>query len=645
MKCNQLRSELALVAFGLGRDEKSDEWTDHLHQCERCERELSKLKELILVGDSEPVTSESEDQLWSVISARIDVEGEDSIEEKVAAPLVIGLTCTYCHDLLPRFEARYCGSCLAPHHGDCFRLYGRCATLGCDETRVVQATVEEPVRQARGAQKLFPWLGVMIVVGGAAAFTGAKLTRDFLIETPQPPVVAVKARGRRSEIPEPVAADIDDVNARLAKVKNEEEFDKQRSLAAGELAGLAAAEFNLKEAKEIIQSLETEQFGKAIAHLNAIPKKSKFAKEARAWRDFVVVEQSINKAREHFASGERTAALEGLSKAIKNRVLTKDTRKRVENRIEYYKSIDNSLQRISMAFKGRDYKEAKRLLQAMMLNSELVGYHLKLVQELLRSLGPDMKRVSPSLHPDVVTGWRWKKDAFQLYWTPSSKNRFVQPVSRAITRLVRNGGPGVSVGYFTEAFSPREEEDCIFRRDCATGDDNYEIIVKARFLEALKPYFDVQNVSEFKARRSFSMKAMKRQYEKSQKQNQYLIEGCSIVGGQLDIESITCMNQSLEFKLKAVGGSYSVLDKIEVFRRVVGEKKYTQLLNMNPEKGTSFKDTTAESGTVYQYLIRAKSLPDLEHPVLRKIRDLDATKVLVWELELGPVKMFAVERD
>lgn len=50
----------------------------------------------------------------------------------------VTLRCTYCHDDLARDDAAFCATCLAPHHGGCQRLHGRCAAPGCDERAVVR---------------------------------------------------------------------------------------------------------------------------------------------------------------------------------------------------------------------------------------------------------------------------------------------------------------------------------------------------------------------------------------------------------------------------------------------------------------------------------------------------------------------------
>lgn len=61
-------------------------------------------------------------------------------EQRVAAPARarVVLRCTYCHDDLARDEAAFCATCLAPHHGACQRLHGRCAAPGCCERAVVR---------------------------------------------------------------------------------------------------------------------------------------------------------------------------------------------------------------------------------------------------------------------------------------------------------------------------------------------------------------------------------------------------------------------------------------------------------------------------------------------------------------------------
>lgn len=67
------------------------------------------------------------------------------------------LHCTFCHGDFEE-EPAYCGTCLAPHHSDCFSEHGSCVALGCTETRVVERRVPRADRRVEvdsGARGLF----------------------------------------------------------------------------------------------------------------------------------------------------------------------------------------------------------------------------------------------------------------------------------------------------------------------------------------------------------------------------------------------------------------------------------------------------------------------------------------------------------
>jgi len=96
---------------------------------------------------------------------------------------VILVSCSYCRDGLERGATVYCASCLAPHHGDCFREHGRCSVMGCGETQIVRATGhrDEPAepaeprapRRPRRWRRRAGW-GLVVLAGGAvAAYSGS----------------------------------------------------------------------------------------------------------------------------------------------------------------------------------------------------------------------------------------------------------------------------------------------------------------------------------------------------------------------------------------------------------------------------------------------------------------------------------------
>lgn len=54
--------------------------------------------------------------------------------------------CVYCHDDLSLEERRFCASCLAPHHAECWIEHGLCSAPGCGQVRVLRP--ELPEREA-----------------------------------------------------------------------------------------------------------------------------------------------------------------------------------------------------------------------------------------------------------------------------------------------------------------------------------------------------------------------------------------------------------------------------------------------------------------------------------------------------------------
>lgn len=120
----------------------------------------------------------------------------------------IALACIFCHDSLPRGEAVYCASCLAPHHRECFGAHERCAAPGCGEALTVRPL---RVERRRGAwrDRLSRSAVVLLaaVVGGATALAArADPARDAAESAPLAAEPA-PARPACGECGAPVALD------------------------------------------------------------------------------------------------------------------------------------------------------------------------------------------------------------------------------------------------------------------------------------------------------------------------------------------------------------------------------------------------------------------------------------------------------
>lgn len=125
---------------------------------------------------------------------------------------VILVSCSYCRDGLERGATVYCASCLAPHHGDCFREHGRCSVMGCGETQIVRATGhrDEPAeptapRRPNRWRRRAGWGLVVLASGAVAAYSGSDAfvaqVSGVPAEAPPPPREVAPPEVAPSEAP------------------------------------------------------------------------------------------------------------------------------------------------------------------------------------------------------------------------------------------------------------------------------------------------------------------------------------------------------------------------------------------------------------------------------------------------------------
>jgi len=143
---------------------------------------------------------------WARLSEALDARDAAPAEETPPQEprIVIALACVYCHDGLERRQARYCASCLAPHHGECFAAHGHCAAPGCSEVHTVRAeSTPEAPRPPR-------WRGLglvgasLLVLGGAvAAFRGGDEGKPPTALRPPAPRESVPPAPAETAAPEP----------------------------------------------------------------------------------------------------------------------------------------------------------------------------------------------------------------------------------------------------------------------------------------------------------------------------------------------------------------------------------------------------------------------------------------------------------
>lgn len=175
MSCREIKSVIAIEPAGFLEDAERAALEDHLKTCEECSMKterfhaaLDSIKEeaTVPVGMFERVLAEAK---GSAPLAPLFNEDEEAAPGKA---IVLALSCAYCHGPLSRGEACYCASCLTPHHDDCFRTYGRCTAMGCDEVAIVRPRgLEQRSTRARRS-RIGVWgagLGLVLTLGAGAA--------------------------------------------------------------------------------------------------------------------------------------------------------------------------------------------------------------------------------------------------------------------------------------------------------------------------------------------------------------------------------------------------------------------------------------------------------------------------------------------
>ena len=208
------------------------------------------------LGDPEPGPLKAPEGAWEGIAERVArARAEALVQEAVP----ISLRCTYCHDHLPRPEAAYCASCLAPHHRGCFREHGRCSAPGCDETQVV-APQAGPLAPSEPSWRRHSLLVLAAACGlTAAAAVGWSLRGGDPQGAAPTPALPPPARGEAGPSPQvdapPPAKDADELlrNAqRLLRSAREHVILSQ----AGEAEAHSEAQREVAQSLELIETAE-----------------------------------------------------------------------------------------------------------------------------------------------------------------------------------------------------------------------------------------------------------------------------------------------------------------------------------------------------------------------------------------------------
>lgn len=172
MSCAEVRSLLPLRPLDALEEDEAAIVSKHLSGCSSCTesaRALERAYEPLREGSAVAPPP----GLWEKVAGRLDAPapaGETAPAEAPARELSIALVCCFCKGAIERADATYCASCLAPHHGDCFRAHGRCSAFGCEETRTVRPRLEpaEPVRLRHWTRKVVPLRVAAAAICGTA---------------------------------------------------------------------------------------------------------------------------------------------------------------------------------------------------------------------------------------------------------------------------------------------------------------------------------------------------------------------------------------------------------------------------------------------------------------------------------------------
>lgn len=224
--CTDARALLpARPLDGLDGDELHDV-EEHLASCSSC-RERAGAIDAAFEALREPPASAgassakaSDDPVWARIAEALDEPAASPAGAPAPAPAIsIALVCSFCRGAIARHEAAYCASCLAPHHGECFREHGRCSTFGCEETRTVRPA--DSGRQASPSRlsRLGPGLVVTLLLGAGAAAVAVVGMQDELFPARAARLREERAR-REAERAESEAA-LREERARYEKLQDE----------------------------------------------------------------------------------------------------------------------------------------------------------------------------------------------------------------------------------------------------------------------------------------------------------------------------------------------------------------------------------------------------------------------------------------
>lgn len=148
--CDAVRELLAAHALDALAPTEATLVRDHLRDCPACREAETQARADVDVIEAPEVAPPPE--AWARIRQRIAAgqAGDEPVRAHDAPEpgALIAVSCSFCRGTLARVDSVYCASCLAPHHPDCWREYGRCSVMGCGEQRVVRPTERADVAPA-----------------------------------------------------------------------------------------------------------------------------------------------------------------------------------------------------------------------------------------------------------------------------------------------------------------------------------------------------------------------------------------------------------------------------------------------------------------------------------------------------------------
>jgi tetratricopeptide (TPR) repeat protein len=179
--CEEIHALMAFRELSVLEDEELARVEAHEASCPACRRDATSLEAACrLVAEIGGKRRPPPANVWKEIARSLEKPLADEVDaERAVSAIRIALDCSYCHGKLGRTEAVYCASCLAPHHEECFREHRRCATYGCDETRLVRPQETAPARKEMAAPPRAKrrWRrGLLVLVGALGVGSVAALT-------------------------------------------------------------------------------------------------------------------------------------------------------------------------------------------------------------------------------------------------------------------------------------------------------------------------------------------------------------------------------------------------------------------------------------------------------------------------------------